>query len=97
MKVLASVILGDTKDTVREESAHCLKQLSYNINASMASHEEFLSALIKAAFSDQVVSLSIIGKALLVQSSESENRPRIMEQKHLFAALATRWLYPYAD
>ena len=88
VKTLANIILSDTKTNVREESAHTLKQLSYNINAPMSSHGEFLSALIKATFCDEMMSLSIIGKALLVQSSESQNRPYIMEQKQLFAGLA---------
>lgn len=88
LKALANIILSDTKANVREESAHTLKQLSYNINAPTPSHGEFLTALIKATFSDEMRSLSIIGKALLVQSSESQNRPYIMEQKQLFAGLA---------
>jgi len=88
VKILAHSVLSDSKDAVREEAAQILKQLSYTINAPMASHDDLLIALIRATFTDETVSLSIIGKALLTQSAESQNRKSIMEQKQLFAGLA---------
>eukprot|EP00816_Leptocylindrus_hargravesii_P004473 CAMPEP_0196817036 /NCGR_PEP_ID=MMETSP1362-20130617/58419_1 /TAXON_ID=163516 /ORGANISM="Leptocylindrus danicus, Strain CCMP1856" /LENGTH=641 /DNA_ID=CAMNT_0042194569 /DNA_START=236 /DNA_END=2158 /DNA_ORIENTATION=- len=89
LKTLATVTISDdTKETIREATARTLKQLSYTINAPMTCHEDLLNALIRATFSDDSVTQSVIGKALLTQSSNKENRKAIMEQKQLFAGLA---------